>query len=213
MKWWDWMPWSSFSECWSLSQLFHSPLSLFCFLPPPPSLKEPIAFSHPSFDIWQMVFLDTLVQKFFSSLFRLPPTKVNSPPKVNSWGGRGASLVQFSAHHPSPVYDMSSRKCGELQGKKEPSNSLSCVICHYFICLGFFLLPVSVDYNEHPTLSSLVWQIQNIIDSFLMASSPGSGFCLSWGKGLSTHSWSTHFTHVYILTVTDTQIMNNFVDI
>ena len=25
MKWWDWMPWSSFSECWALSQLFHSP--------------------------------------------------------------------------------------------------------------------------------------------------------------------------------------------
>ena len=24
MKWWDWMPWSSLSECWVLSQLFHS---------------------------------------------------------------------------------------------------------------------------------------------------------------------------------------------
>ena len=28
MKWWDQMPWSSFSECWALSQCFHSPLSL-----------------------------------------------------------------------------------------------------------------------------------------------------------------------------------------
>ena len=28
MKWWDRMTWSSFSECWALSQLFHSPLSL-----------------------------------------------------------------------------------------------------------------------------------------------------------------------------------------
>ena len=28
VKWWDQMPWSSFSECWDLSQLFHSPLSL-----------------------------------------------------------------------------------------------------------------------------------------------------------------------------------------
>ena len=27
MKWWHWMPWSSFSECWVLSQLFHFPLS------------------------------------------------------------------------------------------------------------------------------------------------------------------------------------------
>jgi len=25
MKWWDRMPWSSFSECWALSQFFHSP--------------------------------------------------------------------------------------------------------------------------------------------------------------------------------------------
>ena len=28
MKWWDWMPWSLFSECWVLSHFFHSPLSL-----------------------------------------------------------------------------------------------------------------------------------------------------------------------------------------
>ena len=28
MKWWDQMPWSLFSECWVLSQLFHSSLSL-----------------------------------------------------------------------------------------------------------------------------------------------------------------------------------------
>ena len=27
MKWWDWMSWSSFSECWVLSQLTYSPLS------------------------------------------------------------------------------------------------------------------------------------------------------------------------------------------
>ena len=28
MKWWDRMSWSSFSECWALSQIFHFPLSL-----------------------------------------------------------------------------------------------------------------------------------------------------------------------------------------
>ena len=32
MKWWDRMPWSSFSECWALSQLFHSPLSLLALV-------------------------------------------------------------------------------------------------------------------------------------------------------------------------------------
>ena len=29
MKWWDQMPWSLFSECWALSQFFHSPLFTF----------------------------------------------------------------------------------------------------------------------------------------------------------------------------------------
>ena len=28
MKWWDWMLWSLFFDCWILNQLFHSPLSL-----------------------------------------------------------------------------------------------------------------------------------------------------------------------------------------
>ena len=28
LNWWDQMPWSLFSKCWALSQLFHSPLSL-----------------------------------------------------------------------------------------------------------------------------------------------------------------------------------------
>ena len=28
MKWWDQMPWSYFSQCWALSQFFHSPLSI-----------------------------------------------------------------------------------------------------------------------------------------------------------------------------------------
>ena len=29
MKWWDQMPWSSFFECWVLSQIFHSPLTVW----------------------------------------------------------------------------------------------------------------------------------------------------------------------------------------
>ena len=36
MKWWDQMPWSLFSECWVISQLFHFPVSpssrgFFCY--------------------------------------------------------------------------------------------------------------------------------------------------------------------------------------
>ena len=35
MKWWYWMTWSLFFDCWILSKLFHSPLSL-------PSRRSPI---------------------------------------------------------------------------------------------------------------------------------------------------------------------------
>ena len=40
-EWWDQMPWSSFSECWALSQLFHSPLSLS-----PRGFLVPLHFLH-----------------------------------------------------------------------------------------------------------------------------------------------------------------------
>lgn len=76
--------------------------------------------------------------EFFFFFIQTPSSKRMLPPKVNSWGGRVASLVQFRAHHPRPVCDKSSRMYRELQGKKEPSNILSCVICHYFICIDFF---------------------------------------------------------------------------
>lgn len=90
---------------------------------------------------------------------------------------------------------------------------LPCIICHYFICIGFFFCTVSVNYNEQPSLSSLVWQIQNILRPLHMAPSPGSDFCLSWDKGVSTHCWNTHFTCVYMLTVADAQITNHLVAI
>ena len=37
-KWWDWMPWSLFFECWVVSQLFHSHLS--------PSLRSSLVSLH-----------------------------------------------------------------------------------------------------------------------------------------------------------------------
>ena len=38
MRWWDWMPWSSFFECCVLNQFFHSPL--------PPSLRGSLVLLH-----------------------------------------------------------------------------------------------------------------------------------------------------------------------
>ena len=39
MKWWDWIPWSLFSECWALSQLFHSSFTFIKRLFSPSSLS------------------------------------------------------------------------------------------------------------------------------------------------------------------------------
>ena len=46
MKWWDQMPWSYFSECWALSQLFHSPLSSRGFLAPPLSAIKVVSSAY-----------------------------------------------------------------------------------------------------------------------------------------------------------------------
>ena len=46
MKWWEQMPWSSFSECWALSQLFHSPLSKYIITDLHFS-RKPFHSSHP----------------------------------------------------------------------------------------------------------------------------------------------------------------------
>ena len=45
MKWWDQMPWSSFSECWVLSQLFHSQQEALCALPDVICISEVVDIS------------------------------------------------------------------------------------------------------------------------------------------------------------------------
>ena len=54
MKWWDRMPWSSFSECWALSQVFHSPLSLARYCIATSSLLEKATATHSSIFAWKI---------------------------------------------------------------------------------------------------------------------------------------------------------------
>ena len=59
MKWWERMPWSSFSECWALSQLFHSPLS--------PSSEKPKwekTYIHTHFSIGRAFKFNSYFSKF-----------------------------------------------------------------------------------------------------------------------------------------------------
>ena len=51
--WWDWMPWSSFFDCWVLNQLFHSPLS--------PSSKGSLVFLHSAIRVVSSAYLRLLI--------------------------------------------------------------------------------------------------------------------------------------------------------
>ena len=65
MKWWDQMPWSSFSECWALSQLFHSPLFTF--------IKRPFSSSSiPAIRVVSSAYLRLLIllpQSWYQPVF------------------------------------------------------------------------------------------------------------------------------------------------
>ena len=69
MKWWDWMPWSSFSECWVLSQLFH--FSSFTFI------KR--VFSSSSFYAMRMVSPAYLRSLIFLLAVLIPACVPSSP--------------------------------------------------------------------------------------------------------------------------------------
>ena len=65
MKWWDRMPWSSFSECWALSQLFHSPF-IFIKRPFSFSLLSAIRVVSPAY-LRLLVFLPSILIPAFAS--------------------------------------------------------------------------------------------------------------------------------------------------
>lgn len=135
-----------------------------------------------------MAFLGTLIQNF-SLLYPSSPEK--GTPKKRA---RAKSCsVQFSASHTCPAFDTSSRMHEGLEGKGQSSNILSCIICRYFVCTSLAL--VSVDYNEYPSLSSLLWQTHS--DPLLW-----EVFLSLGGQSLSL-LLEHHFTCVYILTIAD----------
>ena len=75
MKWWDWMSWSSFLECWILSPLFHSPLSSrgssvsLCFLP--------VGWCH--LHIWGYWYFSLQSFFFFLLAILIPPCASYNP--------------------------------------------------------------------------------------------------------------------------------------
>ena len=68
MKEWDRMPWSEFFECWALSQLFHSPLSLLSWSSLVPHHFLPLWWCH--LHIWGYWYFS---RNFNSSLSFIQP--------------------------------------------------------------------------------------------------------------------------------------------
>ena len=83
MKWWNQMPWSSFSQCWVLSQLFHSPLTFIKRLFSSSSLSAIRVVS--SLYLWLLIFLLAVL---FSACASSSPAflKMYSAYKLNKQG-------------------------------------------------------------------------------------------------------------------------------
>ena len=108
MKWWDQMPWSLFSECWVLSQLFHSSLSLsprgslvlfaFCHKGGVIRLSEVIDISPGNLDS-SLRFIQPSIRMMYSA-YKLNKQDDNTQP----WGTPFPIWNQF-------VHSMSSSNC------------------------------------------------------------------------------------------------------
>ena len=106
MKWWDQMPWSSFSECWALSQCFHSPFTFINRL-----------FSSSSLSVIRVILSAYLRLLIFLPAILIPPCSSSSP----------VFLMMYSAyrlnkqcdniqpwHTPFPIWNQSVVPCPVL---------------------------------------------------------------------------------------------------
>ena len=121
MKWWDQMPWSSFSEYWALSQLFHSTLSLSSR-----GFLVPLITQH-NVLLMKMLFLGSVLMTIIvrNLAWKLPCTV--EPGRLQSMGSLrvtfewATSLSLFTFMHwrrkwqPTPVF-----LPGESQRRRSP---------------------------------------------------------------------------------------------
>ena len=84
MKWWDQMPWSYFSECWVLSQLFHSPLSL--------SSRGSFSSSLLTISVVSSAYLKLLV---FLPAILIPACASSSPAFLTMYSAAAAKSLQL----------------------------------------------------------------------------------------------------------------------
>ena len=107
MKWWDRMPWSQFSECWALSQLF--PLSCFTFI------KR--LFSSSLLSVMRMVSSPYLKLLIFIPAILIPAYASSSPAFLMMYSAyklnkQGDNIQPWST--PFPIWNQSLVPCPVL---------------------------------------------------------------------------------------------------
>ena len=109
LKWWDWMTWSSFFECWDLSQIFHSPLlphqsesevAQSC-----PTLWDPMDYSTPGFPVHHQLLEFTQIHVHWVGDAIQPshPLSSPSPPALNLSQHQGLFQWVSSSHQVAKV--------------------------------------------------------------------------------------------------------------
>ena len=141
MKRWDQMPWSSFSECWALSQLVHSPLSL--------SSRGFLVLLH--FLPWGWYYVHICSSSFLPAIL-IPACASSSPAFLMIYSAyklnkQGDNIHPW--HTPFPIWNQSVVPCPILTVASWPAyrffkishSSVACIITwHCPVLLHIFLL-------------------------------------------------------------------------
>ena len=131
MNWWDWMPWSLFSECWALSQLFHSPLSL----------SSRGSFSSSSLSAIMVVSSAYLRLLIFLPAILIPACALTSPTFLMMYSAyklnkQGDNIQPWRT--PFPIWNQSVVPCPVLTVASRPAYRFLCMRT-YCIAQGILL--------------------------------------------------------------------------
>ena len=144
MKWWARMPWSSFSNCWALSQLFHSPLTFIKRL-----------FSSSSLSAIRVVSSAYLRLLIFLLAILIPACASSSPAflmmyseyKLNK---QGDNIQPW--HPPFPIWNQSGVPCPVWTVASWPTYRF---LKRFLVSYTFLVFPSLEEF------SSLLWSTQS----------------------------------------------------
>ena len=143
MKWWDWMPWSLFFECWVISQLFQSqPHSLTQWNYEPCHVGQPNMPGHGGGFQQNLVHWKRECQTTSVFLLLLPDKQYEKAKKIRHWKMNSPGLIG-AQYATGEEWRNSSRKNEEAEPKQkqclvvdETADGSQVRCCKEQYCLG-----------------------------------------------------------------------------